>query len=144
MRVSMLILLCSLAGCADMLPFSGGPLAGTVVAAPADWTQVELAEVVQLETRPQDPYSVNIWVVGESSHLYVFAGASRSNWVDHIAANADVRLRNSSTIYELRASRITDAAEFVQFADLWEAKYGRRPFNENVDETFLFKLQPRD
>ncbi len=143
MRVLLLILVCSLAGCADMLPFSGGELEGTVVAAPADWSGVTLAEVVQFETRPQDPYSVNIWVVGDASQLYVFAGASRSNWVDHIAANADVRLRSGTTIYELGATRITDAAEFVRFADMWEAKYGRRPFNENVDETYLYRLQPR-
>ncbi|MGR8919535.1 MAG: nitroreductase/quinone reductase family protein, partial [Gammaproteobacteria bacterium] len=90
-----------------------------------------------------DPYSVNIWVVGIGPSLFVHAGANRAEWVVHIEANPDVRLRVDETIYELTAARVTDAGEFARFSDAYERKYDRRPRNENVDEAYLFRLGPR-
>ncbi len=127
----------------DWVPFSGGALSGTSTSSPADWRTVAVTEVIQLETQPADPYSVKLWVVEAQGNLYVFAGASYSTWVEHIDANPNVRLEADGSIYELRAERVTDAAEFQVFAERWEAKYGRRPRNENVDETYLLRLVPR-
>ncbi len=132
------------AGCsADYLPFSSGALAGVEQTNPGSFVEVGARNVIQLETRTDTPYSVNLWVIGKTDHLYVFAGDNRATWVEHIEVNPAVRLRSGEDIYLLQAERVTDAEEFVAFADAWEAKYGRRPRNENVDETYLFRLTPR-
>ena len=129
--------------CSEYIPLSSGALEGIVTAAPTAWTQVATAEIIQLETTLDEPYSVNLWTVEINGDLLIFSGENHTNWVKNIEQNADVRLRAEGLIYELHATRITDAAMFVLFAKAWEAKYGNRPRNENVDETYLFKLQPR-
>ena len=132
-------------GCSsEMLPFSSGALeGGSVVPAPADWRGVAEREVVQLESQPSDPYSVNIWVLGEETHLYVFAGGTKANWIEHIEMDPNVRMKIGDSIYELVAERVTDADEFEHFAQGWEAKYGRRPWNEDVNDTYLMRLTAR-
>ncbi|MEM7097318.1 MAG: hypothetical protein AAF541_03590 [Pseudomonadota bacterium] len=131
-------------GCSSgWLPFSSGQLEGVPTQAPADWTEVAAKEIIQLETNVDEPYSVNLWVIGEPTHLYVFAGASRAAWIEHIDKNPNIRMKIEDAIYDLVAERVTDAAEFERFAQSWEAKYGRRPRNENVDETYLMRLTAR-
>ena len=76
--------------------------------------------------------------------LAVFAGDNRSTWVENIDENPEVRLRAGELIYELSATRVTDADTFELFAQAWQVKYGNRPNNELVDETYLFKLTARD
>ena len=98
-------------------------------------------ETCQLETRPQDPYSVNIWAVGIGPHLYIHAGANRSSWVEHMESNPEVRVRVEGTLYELRASRVEGQGEFDRFSDAYEEKYGTRPRNENAAEAYLFRLE---
>jgi hypothetical protein len=132
-----------LAGCGDFSPLSGGELTGPVQPVPSDWGIVASDDIVQLETRAPDPYTVNLWVIGRGSELYVFAGDNRAAWVEYMAANPEVRLKMSDAIYELTSERVTDPAEFEIFAQAWAAKYGNRPQNENVDETYLMKLAAR-
>jgi hypothetical protein len=132
-----------LSACSEYIPTSFGALEGIKTATPAVWTQVATTEIIQLETTADTPYSVNLWTVEVNGDLLIFAGDNRTNWVENIERNADVRLRANGLIYELRAIRITNAATFEMFAKAWEAKYGNRPRNENVDETYLFKLTSR-
>ena len=144
MRYTSVVVLLMLAGCSSgWLPFSSGELEGVPAQAPDDWTQVASKDIVQLETDVDEPYSVNIWVIGEPTHLYVFAGASRANWIEHMEQNPNVRMKIGDAIYELTGVRVTDADEFERFAQAWDAKYGRRPRNENVDETYLMRLTAR-
>ena len=143
-----LIVLCFLvlwvAGCSDVLPFSGGRLEGNLADSPQDWTELASREVIQLETNPENPYSVNLWIVGEGTDLYVHAGANRAAWVENMEADPDVRLLIGDMLYELKGERVTSQAEFDAFADAYEGKYGRRPRNENVGEAYLFRLIPRE
>lgn len=132
-----------LGGCADYLPTASGELSGTVAAPPPSWTEVAKQEIIQLETQPTDPYSVNLWVIGDDDRLYVFAGDNYTTWIEHIDADPNVRLKTGGSIYLLRATRVTDAEEFEWFAQAWDAKYGHRPRNENVAETYLMRLSPR-
>ena len=125
------------------LVLPGGALTGNVTPAPADWSDTDEVSTVQLETRPADPYSVNVWVVALDEHLYVHAGANRSEWVEHIEADPDVRLRVGDAIYALRAARVETQDECDRFSEAYEAKYGRRPRNGNVAEAYLFRLAPR-
>jgi hypothetical protein len=121
----------------------GGALEGPTVAAPGDWAFTDAIDTVQLETRPSEPYSVNIWVIGLGDRLYVHAGTSRSEWVGHMEADPQVRMRIEGSIYELVAARVDSQDEFDRFADAYQRKYGRRPGNENVAEAYLFRLAAR-
>ena len=138
------MLAASIAGCGGpfvLLP--GGALEGSTVATPDDWSFTDAVDTVQLETRPADPYSVNIWVIAIGKTLYVHAGANRSKWVENMEADPNVRLRVNDSIYELVASRVDAQEEFDRFSDAYEQKYGRRPRNENVAEAYLFRLAAR-
>ena len=75
--------------------------------------------------------------------LYVHAGANRATWVVHMETDPRVRVRVENAIFELNATRVTDAGEFSRFSDAYEKKYDRRPRNENVKEAYLFRLEPR-
>lgn len=143
MRNLMFLVALALPGCGDFSPISGGELTGTVKPVPVDWTLVAGDDVVQLETRAPEPYSVNLWIIGAGPDLYVFAGDNRAAWIEHMALNPEVRVQIGDGIYELTADQVTDAGEFERFADAWESKYGRRPQNENVGETYLMKLAAR-
>lgn len=121
----------------------GGELEGPTRPAPESWAFTDAVDTVQLETRPDDPYSVNIWLTAADEHLYVHAGANRSRWVEYIEADPRVRLRVSESIYALVATRVREQAELDRFAEAYDEKYGMRPRNENVDEVYLFRLEPR-
>lgn len=136
-----LLLGASLAACSEpFLLWPGGALEGSTAPLPGSWAFTDAVDTVQLETRPTDPYSVNIWVVGMDGKLYVHAGANRSSWVEHMEADPAVRVRVDDSIYALAAARVRQQAEFDRFSDAYEAKYGRRPRNEDVAEAYLFRL----
>ena len=138
------LILTSIAGCGRpfvLLP--GGALEGPTADTPGDWSFTDAVDTVQLETRAADPYSVNIWVIALSDHLYVHAGDNRSAWVVNLEADPNVRLRVGESIYELAASRVEGQEEFDRFSDAYEKKYGRRPGNESVAEAYLFRLGAR-
>lgn len=121
----------------------GGALEGSTAPIPESWAFTDDVKTIQLETRPADPYSVNIWVIALGEHLYVHAGANRSEWVEHMEADPNVRLRVEDSIYELAAARVETQDEFDRFSDAYEEKYGRRPRNENASEAYLFRLGAR-
>lgn len=137
MALAWLILL---AGCGPFLVIPGGKLEGAPAEPPGDWSFTDDVSTIQLETNPQDPYSVNIWAVGMGPVLYVHAGANRSTWVEHMEADPQVRVRIEEDIYTLRASRVEGQDEFDRFSDAYEKKYGSRPRNEVVSEAYLFRL----
>jgi hypothetical protein len=130
-------------GCGPFMLIPGGELSGGVTMVPSDWSFTDDIHTVQLESRPSDPYSVNIWATGVGENLYLHAGTNRANWVEHIDADPRVRIRIEGKIYELRATRVEDPLEFKKFADAYDEKYRRRPRNENVREAYLMRLEPR-
>lgn len=133
-----------LAGCAENIPFPSGELQGNLTALPADWTELAAAKVIELETKPTEPYSVKLWIVGHQNRLYVHAGANRAQWVENMEADPEVRLLIGEQLFELAAARVTTQAEFDEFANAYEEKYSARPRNENVNEAYLFRLDPRN
>lgn len=132
-----------LVGCRPFVMIPGGELDGTVVSTPNQWAVIDETKTVQLETRPSEPYSVNIWAVAMGPSLYVHAGANRSAWVVHIEADPEVRVRVKGNLYELRATRVEAPEEFAEFCDAYDEKFGLRPKNENVTEAYVFRLDAR-
>jgi hypothetical protein len=145
-KSAVVIALLSIASLGCGRPFvllPGGKLEGEPVAIPESWSFTDAVTTVQLETRPADPYSVNIWVIALGPNLYVHAGTNRSTWVENIEADPNVRLRVDHSIYELAAARVAAQDEFDRFSDAYEKKYGRRPRNENAGEAYLYRLAAR-
>ena len=139
-----LVLAAFVAGCnGPFVLLPGGALEGSTAVTPDSWSFTDEVDTVQLETRPADPYSVNVWVIALGETLYVHAGDNRSTWVENMETDPSVRLRIDDSIYELLAARVEDQEEFDRFSDAYERKYGRRPGNENVAEAYLFRLSTR-
>ena len=122
---------------------SGGQLRGVVQDAPAAWHFDQAAGFAQLETRPEDPYSINLAYVQLNGHLYVYAGDTRTNWVKHIEQNPLVRIRIDETIFPVRAVRVDDVAELRAFAAQWASRsmFQRDPMQ--FDEVWLYRLEGR-
>ena len=84
-------------GCSGPLPFmSGGALAGEEEPVPPDWTFAEDFAVAQLETRPEDPYSVNIAYTLVDGRLYINSRAR------------DMILRSAENIYPVEIEHRLD------------------------------------
>jgi hypothetical protein len=110
-----------------MLMFPGGALRGDVVTEPVDdWSFVE-DRFVDLETRPGDPYSVELNYTVKDGKLYVDPKEGRA-WLENIRADPLVRVRFGGKVYPLKAVLVEDPAELEGFAE------GR----------FVYRLDPRD
>ena len=117
MRVFLILLLTGLAtACSGpFLLFAGGALNGpeeayTTAAVPAEDTLIEL------ETRLEDPYSVNLNAFVIDGNLYLDPAADRT-WYQHIAVDPRVRLRigGGDVVYRALAVKVTDPAIIARF-----------------------------
>ncbi len=123
-----------LAGCGEdpFIVLPGGALAGEVADPPADWSEHKDVDEVQLETQPEDPYSVNLWVAAIGPDIYVATGEDGTNWTENIDRQRDVRLRIGTTVFELEARAVTDQAERASVA----AEYVRK-YDVDVDDNWV-------
>jgi hypothetical protein len=135
--------LLALTGCEPTAIFSGGKLSGETQPTPDDWSFSDAAETVQLETRPGDPYSVNIWGVGIGADFYVASGKVDNVWAQHIAADDRVRLRIDDAVFELRAVEESSPEALERFLAAAKAKYDFEPEPDQSAEAVLFRLVPR-
>ncbi len=140
-RIAALLVLVS--GCGPCLLLPGGRLDGPVAAAPASFAFASDAGTIQLETRPEDPYSVNIACATVGDALYVSAGDSRTRWAQNIEANPLVRARIEGSVYDLRARRVVDDVEMRAFAAAWVqlGAWARDP--TKLGEVWVYRLEPR-
>ena len=133
-----------LVACGPLVMIPGGALSGSVQPLPSDWSFTDAVKTVQLETRPGDPYSVNVWGVAARDAFYVASGrGAEAAWARHIAADPRVRLRVGEDLYELEAVRTDDAAELDAFLAAAKAKYDFEPEPDQAEDAILFRLQPR-
>ncbi len=131
-------------GCDPISMLPGGALSGTVKPTPVDWSSTDSVEIVQLETRPEDPYSVNVWGVAARGAFYVASGRGESNaWARHISEDPRVRLRVNDALYELRAVRTEDPSEREAFLEAAHRKYDFEVDEEQQTQAILFRLVPR-
>lgn len=140
MRLIPVLLLMLVAGCGDpivMLP--GGALKGAPTAAPADWSALANIKTIQVEFRPDDPYSHNIWGVGIGSDLYIATGADGTRWTPFVATDPRVKVRVGTALYDLIAVPVTDAAERARVSQAYVQKYELKPEDQKGDE-LVFRL----
>ena len=128
----------------------GGKLGGTVATGTVDdWGFTDAVQTVQLETRPDAPYSISIWGVSSGGAFYIasqswgqlFGGSGGdARWVDHIAADPRVRLRVGEMLYERKAIRVLDEGEVGRVQQLYLEKYGPEDWEEPA---WVYRLDPR-
>ncbi len=128
MRLFVAISLLFLAGCDKPFGFiPGRELDGDEQPPPQDWSEIDSIPTVQLEFRPDKPYSINIWAVSIGPDMYVATGEDGTRWTEYLQETPMVRVRVQESIYPLNAVRIIDAAERQDVTAAFIAKY-------NVDE----------
>ena len=137
------ILASGLLGCGPLVMVPGGALSGSVRPVPSDWSFSDAIETIQLETRPSDPYSVNLWGIGIGENFYLAAGSSESRWASYISDDPRVRLRLGDDLYELQATRTKDPAELDAFLAALKRKYDHEPEADEREEATLFRLEAR-
>lgn len=132
-----------LSGCDPMGPLPGGALTGEVTTPPDNWALLAETETVQLETNPDDPYSVNLWVVSVESRLYIAAGGGETKWSTHFSTDPNVRLRIDRNIYELRASPVDNHQELEEVRLAYVDKYAMKSDSPQFDDSRVFRLDRR-
>ena len=110
-------------------------LSGDVVTTPIDdWAFSDAYPLIYVETRTPYlvPHSVTTTVVAANGTLYVpslyYEGGefpAERRWNRNIARDPDVRLKIGDSIYERRATLVTDTAERATVLAAFAAKYDR-------------------
>ena len=112
----LLVPLFVLGGCDGPLAIiPGGELSGEVAVLSASVIPAD-AGVIQLETRPGDPYSVNVGCVVIENQIYIDPTQNRT-WYQHIEDNPSVRLRfdGQEMVYLAVAVKVMDESIKAQF-----------------------------
>lgn len=124
--------------------FPGGRLGGDAAPLPADWSFAGDYGTAQLETNPAEPYSVNVAYTILDGGVYVNAGDTETQWVEHIQADPDVRLQIDDAVYALRAERVEDEEVIGRFAEAWisQSMFRRDP-RELDGEPYIYRLVAR-
>ncbi len=148
-RIVLLAAVASLVACGPLGPFPGGKLSGEVhESAPPDWSFAKDEKQIQLETRPGDPYSVNVWCGVMDGKLYVPTSLilgtddpAERGWVKNALDDPRVRVRIEGTVYPLRAVRVEDPAEREAVRKMLLAKYEVEA-DEHATAAWIFRLDP--
>jgi hypothetical protein len=121
----------------------GGKLDGEAKPTPSDWTFAGEYGTAQIETRPADPYSVNVGFTVMDGRVYLNAGDTETQWVKNLAADPRVVLRIDGGLYDLRAQRVMDPTEIAAFAAAWTSQSTFRRDPSKLDEVWIYRLVPR-
>jgi hypothetical protein len=121
----------------------GGGLDGESAAVPEDWAFAGDYGTAQLETRPSDPYSVNVAFTVLDGALYVNAGDTETQWVKNMTADPQVRLRLDGSLYELRAERVNDPEQVRAFGKAWTDQSIFRRDPSDLEVVYLYRLVSR-
>jgi hypothetical protein len=135
--------------CGPIGPIRGGKLRGTPEPIPSDWSEIASVHTVQLETRPDDPHSVNIWIGVVDDTPYIATSLIRGtdvpaerDWVKNVLADPRVRLRVEGRIYELRAVRVEEPAQVERVREAMIEKYDVEA-DAHSSAAWVFRLESR-
>lgn len=107
---SMLVISCG----GPFLVFPGGRLSGELATqVVTDWSFVE-DPFVDLETRPKDPYSVELNYFVRDGNLYIDPAEGR-DWLEHIRSDPNLKVRFGETIYPVTAVLVGKPGELEGF-----------------------------
>lgn len=128
------------AGCSEpFVTIPGGELSGADRPPPAAWDDVP--DTIQLETRPVDPYSINMWGVGIGGDLYVATSGGGTAWTAFIEDDRNVRVRIDDDLYRLQATLVEEADERSRVTLAYSDKYEVDPHDGWVSQGMIFRLE---
>ena len=125
-------------------PIPGGAFVGSVDPnRDPEW--VDLEKVIELEIRPQKPWSLSVWNVVIDGELYVpSARGARRRWTSVALADPNVRVRTKSRIYEQRIEQVTDPALRRKIGQAVVERYDLEGGDEgDLETTWFFHIVPR-
>lgn len=125
-------------------PFPGGALRGTVDPDPdPDWRSA--GRTIELEIRPDEPWSLRTYAIPYGRELYVPSfQAERRRWVPVALADPRVRVRLGERLYERRLERVADPATRARLIELMAQLHGWETDGiAGRDTTWYFRLAPR-
>lgn len=112
--IVVLIALFSSACGGPFLVFPGGRLSGEVVSEPiSDWSFAD-DRFIDIETRPGDPYSVELNYIVKDGKLYIDPAEGRS-WLEHIREDPNLRVRFGERVYPVTAVLVGKPGELEGF-----------------------------
>ena len=104
-----------IAGCGGpVLVFPGGELSGEVVTEPVDDWSFVTDSFVDLEVRPDDPYSVELNYIVRDGKLYIDPAEDRT-WYQYLKADGRCRVRFGDKIYPVHAVLVGKPGELEGF-----------------------------
>jgi len=125
-------------------PIPGGAFEGPVDPDPnPDWSNLD--DVIELEIRPEKPWSLSVWNAVIDGELYVPSaqGASR-RWTSVALADPRVRVRTNGKIYERRIELVTDPALRARIGEAIAERYDLKDRDESdLESTWFFRIAPR-
>lgn len=141
---ALLLYACGPLGCGPVGPFPGGKLRGETAPQPDDWSFSDDYKNIEVETDPQDPYSVTVWCTSHEGRLYIAAArGAESTWAANLLEDPRSRVRIDGKLYDQRAVRVTERAEADEVLDMYVAKYDfDLPTEEERAGAILFRMEP--
>ena len=107
----------ALGGCSSpFLGLPGGELRGETIREPVDDWSFADSWFLDLETRPEDPYSVELNYTVRDGALYIDPAEGRA-WLDHIREDPRVRVRLGDKIYPATAVLVGEPGELEGFPE---------------------------
>jgi len=97
-----------------MLVFPGGALRGELVTEPVDDWSFADDPFIDLETRPANPYSVELNYIVRDGQLYIDPAEGR-NWLAYIREDPRVRVRFGDRVYPVTAVLVGGPGEVDGF-----------------------------
>jgi len=109
-----LLLSVTLSGCnTAFLTLPGKTLKGEEISADSFAFAAEF-DLLQLEVRPPDPYSVWLRVIVKNQHLYIDAANGR-RWHKYLKDDPNVRIKLGDKIYPATMTIVTDKDLLLEF-----------------------------
>ena len=89
-----------------------------------DWSFSDEHLLLQIESRPENPYSVNITFLTHQGQLYVVCVyAEESRWGRYLQETPEARLKIDGRIYPGRVTLVEDPVLIDEMIDPYAAKY---------------------
>jgi len=128
-------------------PIPGGALSGAESPCPSQgFAAARDAREIQLEVRPDDPYSVTTWAVVLDGVLHVPADFFNpgKRWPHMADADPRVRVRIAGRLHGCDAHRVHDEAAIARLRAAAAAKYDVDPEGWAArQEVWWYRIQPR-
>lgn len=121
-------------------PIAGGTLEGTPAPWPEDWSFTNDIENVLLQTNPDDPYSVTIWMVVVDGQVYIASVSHGTRWAKNISANDHVVLSVHGKLINARANQVTSAEIGAQVVQAYLKKYDMEEEEFVEEDGVLFHI----